>query len=97
MVRETKQLHVLERSRKGTGFDFWLGSLDSKGDRDLIFHNKMRLEVSGIRAGDDRSINNRVKQKISQTKQSDALSIPALIVVVEFGSPIARMFNKCPQ
>jgi len=42
---------VIERSRKGTGFDYWLGSADEVGE--LPFQNKVRLEVSGIGKADD--------------------------------------------
>lgn len=37
---------IIERSRKGTGFDYWLGDKDS-----YLFQKKARLEVSGILRG----------------------------------------------
>jgi hypothetical protein len=53
---------VVERSRRGTGFDYWLGK---KGDNNqLPFQNAVRLEVSGIRKGDDGKIKARAKQKL---------------------------------
>ena len=45
MMRELTGKRVVERSKKGTGFDYWIGESD---DDDLIFTNKARLEVSGI-------------------------------------------------
>jgi hypothetical protein len=46
LIRQLTQFTVIERSRKGTGFDYWLGSEDEAGE--LPFQNKVRLEVSGI-------------------------------------------------
>jgi len=80
---------VIQRSRKGTGFDYWLGE-----DNAIPFQNKARLEVSGIRNGDAASIRSRVKQKMHQTKQSDETLLPAHIVVVEFSQPTAQMEEK---
>ena len=37
---------VMERSRKGTGFDYWIGD-----ETELPFDRKARLEISGIRKG----------------------------------------------
>ena len=82
---------VIERSRKGTGFDYWLGT--ENDDSLLPFQNKARLEISGIRAGDEKRINIRLKQKLEQTKPSDGL-LPAYVVVVEFSKPIAITAKK---
>ncbi|MEG3845987.1 hypothetical protein QT971_01810 [Microcoleus sp. herbarium19] len=76
---------VIERSRKGTGFDYWLGIQDSTAT--LPFQRMARLEVSGIRQGNRSQINARVKQKIEQTRASDAQGLPAYIIVVEFARP----------
>lgn len=77
-------LTVVERSRKGTGFDFWLGDASDPGP---LFQGRARMEVSGIRRGDDSAIRTRVKQKLAQTQQSRGAKLPAVVVVVEFGSP----------
>ena len=77
---------VIERSRKGTGFDYWLGNKNE--DSLLPLQNKARLEISGIRAGDAKRINIRLKQKLEQTKPSDGV-LPAYVVIVEFSKPIA--------
>ena len=42
-------LQVVQRSKKKTGFDFWLGDA---GDHSSLFQNLARLEASGIREGD---------------------------------------------
>lgn len=79
---------IIERSRKGTGFDYWLGDKSS-----ILFQKKARLEVSGILKGDDSAISRRYAAKIEQTKQSDSLQLPAYISVIEFSVPKA-LFNK---
>jgi hypothetical protein len=84
-------LEVIERSKKKTGFDYWLGDPSSSN---TLFQGLSRLEVSGIRNGDNSSINSRVKQKLKQTEVSDGM-LPAVIVVVEFGTPTARLEERC--
>jgi len=79
---------VIERSRKGTGFDYWMGD-----DTSFPFQNKARLEISGIRRGDASDIRARVRQKLKQTEPSDGL-LPAYVIVVEFGSPLAEVRRK---
>jgi hypothetical protein len=81
---------VVERSRKGTGFDYWLGE---KGRIDRLFQNKARLEVSGIRNGDESVIRQRVSQKMRQTSKSNG-KLHAIIAVVEFSTPRSRVVNK---
>jgi len=81
---------VVERSRKGTGFDYWLGE---KGTSDRLFQNKARLEVSGIRNGDESVVSQRVRQKKRQTNKSNG-RLPAIIAVVEFSTPRSRVVNK---
>ncbi|MCB1033500.1 MAG: hypothetical protein KDD47_06665 [Acidobacteria bacterium] len=76
---------VLERSRKGTGFDFWLGPPTAQTP---LFQGKSRLEISGIRKGTERQIQARVASKLRQTERSDAtLTLRAIVAVVEFGAP----------
>ncbi len=93
VVPQTKDLHVVERSKKGTGFDYWLGSPDAP---DLLFQNKARLEVSGIRTGSSSTISRRVKRKLEQTDKS-AGKLPAVVVVVEFGTPETRIDERCQK
>ena len=50
LVERLTDLTVVERSRKGTGFDYWLGP---KGRAQPLFQDKQKLEVSGILAGDE--------------------------------------------
>ena len=79
---------VLQRSIKGTGFDYSLGR---KGD--LLLQNNARLEVSGIFHGAYK-VDARFRAKIKQVEQSDTSGLPAYICVVEFGTPIAKFGEK---
>ena len=80
---------VVEASRKGTGFDWWLGEGDEQ-----TFQHKGRLEVSGIRAGSIQDIDTRVRRKLIQISRSDDSGLPAYVIVVEFGRPVARVVEK---
>ncbi|HWR17503.1 MAG TPA: hypothetical protein VN577_21930 [Terriglobales bacterium] len=85
VCKQTGQV-VVERSRKGTGFDYWFGEED-----DDLFQNKTRFESSGILNGDGSVIGTRVKQKLEQVKASSHTGTPAYVSVVEFSGPRARV------
>ena len=91
LLLETSTLQVVERSKKGTGFDYWLGDKD---DVDLLFQGKARLEVSGIRHGNESTVTGRMKRKLRQTERSDG-SIPAMVIIIEFSRPQSRVAYKC--
>ena len=80
---------VIEASRQGTGIDYWLGDAD-----DVTFQHKGRLEVSGIRRGNERDVNARVNEKLNQTAPSDELGLTAYVIVVEFSQPTAKFVEK---
>jgi len=90
LVLKLTEYRVIERSRKGTGFDFWLGRPERS---DPLFQGKARLEVSGIRNGDNKAIDDRVKSKIKRFDEFKS-TLPAIIVVVEFSNPRSRIVNK---
>ena len=90
VVKEATGLVVVERSKKGTGFDYWLGDKDYDG---LPFEGVTRLEVSGILNGTQTQVDARVKQKKEQMKPTDRVA-PGFVAVVEFGTPIARVESK---
>jgi hypothetical protein len=91
IIQELTEYTVVERSRRGTGFDYWLGK---KGENNqLPFQNAVRLEVSGIRKGDDSKIKARAKQKLEQVSSVDD-SLPVYIVVVEFSKPLCFVVRK---
>lgn len=92
LILQLTNFTVIERSRKGTGFDYWLGIPDATAT--LPFQRMARLEVSGIRKGSRSQINTRVKQKTEQTRASDAQGLPAYIIVVEFSRPISVIITK---
>jgi len=78
---------VLHRSDKGTGIDYWLGPTD-----DLLFQSALRLEVSGIRNGDNNQVNARVRQKLKRLRKYNS-SLPAYITVVEFSKPLIKVLK----
>jgi hypothetical protein len=84
MVKDITGKVVIERSKKGTGFDYWLGDRDDV----LLFSGKRRLEVSGLLVGSRLSLQSRVREKKEQMKPSTGLA-PGYVAVVEFGTPIA--------
>lgn len=78
---------VVERSRKGSGFDYWL----AKDEDDLLFgNNKHRLEVSGILQNKDGRFEARIKQKQQQISVTKDLG-PGFVAVIEFGDPKAHV------
>ena len=89
LAKEVVGYTVIQRSRKGTGFDWWLGS-----DGELPFQNKARLEVSGIREGTSAQVSARVREKLRQVTPSDNTGLPAHAIVVEFGRPCAEVRQK---
>ena len=93
LLVEELGLEVVQRSRKGTGFDYWLGA---SGEEPNLFQGLTRLEVSGIRAGDEAKISRRTRIKLNQTKKSDDLALPAVVAIIEFSSPKARISERCP-
>ncbi|MEP0006119.1 MAG: hypothetical protein ABJ387_02575 [Balneola sp.] len=83
-IAASKEMDVkaIEKSRKKTGIDYWLGTEDN-----FLFQNKVRLEVSGIRNGTDQELLSRYNTKMTQSERSDYTKLPALVVIVEFGKP----------
>lgn len=80
---------VLWESRRGTGYDYFLG-LDSA----FPFRGGARLEVSGICNGSEAEIEQRVREKIDQITPSNNLAT-GYVVVVEFSGPVARIVEIC--
>lgn len=98
LVHQLTEHTVVERARKGGGFDFWLGEKhadtdSSQGEQDYLFQGKTRLEVSGIQNGSRRDVSLRLRQKMKQMRPSDANS-PGVAIVVEFGAPQAQVKTK---
>lgn len=88
LLRRLAGLVVVQQSRKGTGFDWWLGSARS---RDGIFQDMHRLEVSGILQGAASDVDARLNAKLAQLRRSSDTRLPGWAVVVEFGTPLAMI------
>lgn len=86
-------LVVTRRSRKGTGFDYWLGNYSKHGTGSpQMFQDEARLEVSGILREEKMSaIDRRVREKTLQVNEGKRTDLPAFVVVVEFGRPLAKV------
>ncbi|MFA5876014.1 MAG: hypothetical protein WC901_04985 [Candidatus Margulisiibacteriota bacterium] len=83
---------VIRRSKKKTGFDFWLGRKGASSSNG--FQNEARLEVSGIRKGSTPMVDTRCRQKRDQMRKSDCLMLTPLVVIVEFGEPCAKVVKE---
>ncbi len=90
LVPACLDLQIVERSKKGPGFDFWLGSVD---DGSALFQRRARLEVAGLRTATPAALGAKVSQKVKQTMKSDG-ALPAVVIVVEFGSPQAQVIQR---
>ena len=84
LIQRLTSFTVVERSRRGTGFDYWLGNVSDSAE--LPFEKSARLEVSGIRRGERRQVRSRVTLKGAQVQAVDDLSL-AYIAVIEFSQP----------
>ena len=88
LLKQLTGYTVIDQSRRGTGFDYWLGYKDADP-----FENAARLEVSGIRNGSKSDLARRMNIKMNQIKKSNR-NLPAYVVVVEFGAPISRIVQR---
>jgi hypothetical protein len=83
---------VIERSWKGTAFDYWLGK-KSETDHSL-FQNLAKLEVSGIlKENEKNKLESRVNKKIEQVekfKHKYPVAV-AYIIIVEFSLPKSQV------
>jgi hypothetical protein len=91
LIQRLTSFTVVERSRRGTGFDYWLGNLSDSAE--LPFEKSARLEVSGIRRGDRRQVRSRVTLKEAHVQASEGLS-PAYIAVIEFSQPLVWVVEQ---
>ena len=91
IAKRVTRYEVVQRSRRGTGIDYWLGERDR-----ITFQRKARLEVSGILRGDASTLRARVREKVRQTRKSDPAGqrLPAFVIVVEFSAPIAEVLQR---
>ena len=73
---------AIRRAQTGTGADYYIGPAGSCQD-DL--ENCYRLEVSGVDAGDERKVRQRVLQKVEQARRGNS-NLPAIAGVVGFAA-----------
>lgn len=86
IIKNFTNYTVIERSCKGTGFDFWLGDYN-----DPLFQRKAKLEASGImEESKNNKVTTRVKTKINQINSSNN-TINGYVVVVEFSNPKSQV------
>ncbi|MEM6699495.1 MAG: hypothetical protein AAF599_13925, partial [Bacteroidota bacterium] len=88
-IWELTDYQVAKQSFKGSRFDYWLGE---KNFEDEPFLEKAKLEVSGILNGTTAQINQRLKEKIEQTKRSSNLKLPTFVFIVEFSNPTIKIY-----
>jgi hypothetical protein len=87
LMRRLDNLTVIERSRRGTHFDWWLGLANSEP----LFQDKVCLEVSGIRVGSEAGISARVAEKWDRFGAGPAGDVARRrVVVVEYSRPLVR-------
>lgn len=86
LVREGTDFDVVQRSWKGTGFDYFLAPAAGGPP----FDGAACLEVSGIFEEDDVTMARRIKEKKSQIDAGDGL-LPGYVVVVGFSQPRAAV------
>lgn len=86
-------LVVTRRSRKGTGFDYWLGKETSTvAAQSLPFQDEARLEVTGMLNEEKESeIDRRLRGKTRQVKDGKRSDLPGFATVIEFGRPLAKV------
>ena len=81
-VEELRGLVALRRAEISTGADYYIGP-PGAGQDDL--EDCVRLEVSGVDAGDHREVTKRLLEKVKQARDGDS-SLPALAGVVGFSA-----------
>jgi hypothetical protein len=86
-VEELRQLVAVRRAETGTGADYYLGP-PGAGQTDL--EDCVRLEVSGVDAGDRREVARRVLQKVQQAREGNS-SLPALAGVIGFSATLIAL------
>jgi len=90
VIRQLTPYKVIKQSFRGTGFDYWLGEHDDFPP----FQEKARLEVSGILKGTKSQVNQRLKEKLIQTRKSDNFNLPAYVIIIEFSNPQIKIKKR---
>jgi len=83
-VELARGMVAVRRAETGTGADYYMAPLGAAVD-DL--ENCLRLEVSGVDNGDERSVRQRLVQKRAQARAGTS-NLPALAAVVGFAAKL---------
>jgi hypothetical protein len=86
-VEEFRGFVAVRRAEVGTGADYYVGP-PGAGQEDL--EDCVRLEVSGIDAGNERQVAQRLLQKVRQAKAGDS-SLPAVAGVMGFSARLLML------
>lgn len=90
LTRELSEYTGYEQAVLGTTIDYWLVKKDAPEEDHLIFNHAGRLEASGIlQERGTNTVDGRIADKLERLDRTT--DIPAIIVVVEFGTPKSRM------
>jgi len=81
--------NTVERSAKGNGFDYWVGTHESWDDSPFL--HTTRLEISGIFHGTPSKVKERYKVKQKQITKSDYLLSPKIVFIFEFSKPLSAV------
>jgi hypothetical protein len=73
---------AVRRAQTGTGADYYIGPPGS-GKTDL--EDCLRLEVSGVGAGDSQEVRSRLARKVQQARDGNS-SLPALAGIIGFSA-----------
>ena len=91
-VEYMRGLFAVRRAETGTGADYYIGPTGS-GEDDL--EDCLRLEISGVDAGNQDDIVRRLKAKMAQAQRGTS-SLPALAGVVGFAAKLL-MLSDVPE
>ena len=84
--------YAVRRAETGTGADYYVGT-SGAGEADL--ENCLRLEVSGVAAGQRHEVAKRLLEKVQQAQRGDS-SLPALAGVIGFAAKLL-MLQDVPE
>jgi hypothetical protein len=95
LILQLTSYRNFELSKSGTGIDYWLKSGEPEESLSLVGKDKARLEISGLnKQTTANTIEPRIRMKEKQIAASAATKIPGIIVVVEFGTPKAKIIVR---
>lgn len=91
-LEELRGLVAVRRAETGTGADYYVGP-PGAGEQDI--EDCLRLEVSGVDAGDRREVMKRLAEKVRQAREGDS-NLPAVAGVLGFAAKF-MMVKDVPE